>query len=156
MADDLLFHLIPYSKSMEYVADLCAASGSLLLLVLAVKYKKSASKIFFSLAFFYLIRSLLNLVTPLGDPSGDNQGYGFLEIQVMYGMFPSGHTGVIALGYWWAREYKNRVMMTILNLLLLGIAISLLSSRGHYTIDIVGGVVLAYLCVKLIKRKFVK
>jgi hypothetical protein len=158
-ADDVMFHVIPFTTWSPYVADGLVVIALLLSIFIAVKYREYRHLILYSYAIMWSVRALLNVVTPLGDPSGDTTAYGFLEFTPMLGMFPSGHTASIMLTFWWANEMKEVSLKRVAAGLILFEALALWSSRGHYTIDIVGGIALSYFAVlwvkKLAKAKYI-
>lgn len=153
---DFFFNVIPEIKFAPFLADITQVFALVLALYLVVKKKYDLSALLLALAIMWFIRALLIFVTPIGDPSGDTYVYGFLERVVMYGMFPSGHTGFLSAILFWSYKKKNKFENLTLIALLLTLAFALLSSRGHYTIDIVGGFALGYFAVKwselLLKR----
>lgn len=156
-ADDLFFKLVPYSAVAQYFADGAVVLGVSISLFLSVRYPKYANKVIFSYAVMWTVRAILNMLTPLGDPSGDQMTYGFLETIPLLGMFPSGHIASIMLGFWWAMRLNQRRLGYLALLLAVIETFALWSSRGHYTIDIVGGVALSYfavLWVNMIEQKW--
>jgi membrane-associated phospholipid phosphatase len=151
-ADDVMFHVIPFTTWSPFVADTLVAIALIITIFIAAKYKEQRHLILYSYAIMWAIRALLNIVTPLGDPSGDLTTYGFFEFAPMYGMFPSGHTASIMLTFWWASEMNEVMLKRFAAVFVVLEALALWSSRGHYTIDIVGGIALSYFAVLWVKK----
>ena len=68
-------------------------------------------------------------------------------------MFPSGHTGSIFLCYLFVVWFGSRRFQPVF-LLFVGIEIlALLLARGHYSIDIAGGMLLSYSMVSFLRER---
>jgi membrane-associated phospholipid phosphatase len=153
VADDIFFKLTPHLPSFSYLADLFVVIAIGALIFIAYKKPAYIAPIIISLSLIWIIRAFLNVLTPLADPSGDTEVYGFLETTPLFGMFPSGHTATIFAAYFWSNFVKNRNLGKLL-LLIGGLEIlSLLVTRGHYSIDIVGGIVLAFAVVRYTTKR---
>jgi len=151
--EDLMFRVLPYWPGLSTIADGLVVMGMLLIGVFSRGKISRLSMVFFSFGFMMLCRGLLNLVTPLGDPSGDVEVYGFLERYPLVGMFPSGHTTSLVLEYLLIKDWAIGKRWELLFIVLILLEIfTLLATHGHYSIDIVGGVILGYFAVKAAKR----
>ncbi|MCC7304399.1 phosphatase PAP2 family protein [bacterium] len=151
---DLLFEITPHIPSFSYLADgIIACSFVLTLLFFTKRNVERIAQFAFAFGVMTFFRSLLNLLTPIGDPSGDTEIYGFLERQPLVGMFPSGHIAALNIQYWLVREWKlgKRWEYFFVFLIILE-TFSLLVTRGHYSIDIAGGIALGYIAVKFTKQ----
>jgi membrane-associated phospholipid phosphatase len=91
----------------------------------------------------YLIRSVLMLLTPLASSHGNGALFGLLPL-VQNGMFPSGHAGAAFLCYLLVDAKRAPGIRRALLWLAFAEWITLLLAHGHYSIDIAGGVLLAY------------
>ena len=151
IADDIFFKLTPLIPWMSYVADSLVVTSLLFLTWWGIKKPKQIPTMLVALGVMYGMRAILNTFTPLGDPSGDTLNYGFLEFAPMLGMFPSGHIGTITTAYFLGVYFDNKQKNWLLPVIVLE-AIALWTTRGHYTIDIVGGLALAYFSVEIAKR----
>lgn len=140
---DLLFEILPSLDVARYAADIAILIALVLLLVYALRRARAELPgMIMAFAIFYALRAAIMVLTPLALAHGDGDYYALLPI-VQNGDI-SGHAGAALLCYLLvdpAREPRLRR-------LLLGLAVvesaALLLSRSHYSIDIVGGLLLAY------------
>lgn len=103
---------------------------------------------------FHFLRAGLIVLTPLGFPY---EYTGIMhrgaESVFMYGAFPSGHLSIPYLTF---MVTKNKIALAFTFL----VGLFLLLSRGHYSIDLIGTLLLAYplfkFSEKYLKRYFVK
>ena len=92
-------------------------------------------------AIMYLLRAATMVLTPLASAHGEGP---FVFALTQYGMFPSGHTAaavLLALFTEPAIAPRLRRVQTALAAIL---AVSFVLAHGHYSIDVVGGFLLAY------------
>lgn len=151
-ASDLLFKLTPYIGWTQYLTDLANIFS---LIVLAIYIFKGRTYqiplIITTFALMEIFRSILTVATPVGDVFGNNIYYGLTQIR-QYGNFPSGHFASSFLCYY----FIDRGQAAILSrLALIGIwveGISLILSRGHYSIDLFGGFCIAYFALHITKK----
>jgi membrane-associated phospholipid phosphatase len=102
----------------------------------------------------YVFRGLLMVLTPLGRPTGNLDSYG-VSIAVnlkQHGMFPSGHTMLAAAIYFLIAGKRHPGFKRAAGLLCLAEMITLLLSRGHYSIDLAGGVMLSFIVIGWLMR----
>jgi membrane-associated phospholipid phosphatase len=156
LADDLFFKVVPHFPQLSYLSDALVIVALGLLLYVVSKQPKLFSLVVSSIAIMWIIRAFLNVLTPLADPSGDSKVYGFLETTPLYGMFPSGHTATIFITYFWSRLIQSGSVSVVLLIIGLLEIFSLWATRGHYTIDIVAGIVLAYAVVTYLNNNYGK
>lgn len=151
---DFLFTIIPNVPILSYLADGIITFSFLLVgFVLSERKLNRIAEFAFSIGIMMTLRGLLNFVTPLGDPSGDHEIYGFLERKPLLGMFPSGHIASLNLQYWLIRHWKaGKYWQWLFIVFIVLESIALLSTRGHYSIDIAGGILLGYVAVKVTKN----
>lgn len=147
--DDVAFRLLPHLPWLAKWADGVVVFGIMLVVLLSRFKLNRVTNVLFAFAVMGSIRAVLNLVTPIGDPTGDVEIYGFLERYPLVGMFPSGHTASLVLSRFLAEGWGlNRKWITLFEILIVAEIFALLTTHGHYTIDIVGGVVLGIFAAK--------
>lgn len=142
--DDLMFELLPYVGPARWLTVVSLAGSLAAFLWSTRKEPATLPAAGVVIALMYLLRAGLIVLTPLAPAHGEG---GFVFPQVQYGMFPSGHTALVALlalmvprRRGWRRWQWGMVGLMITGLLL---------ARGHYSIDIVGGLLLAYFVVNV-------
>lgn len=150
--DDLLFRLTPYVSWTQYWTDI-ANLISCILLIFYLFYGRSRqfAYILTSFAVMYLMRGILILLNPIGGPLGNGVHYGLTQIH-QYGQFPSGHTGIVILCYLLVNGKEAPTIKKILLISVIIEIVSLILSRGHYSIDIVGGFFIAYLTYIIMQK----
>ena len=139
--DDLLFRLLPYVGPTRWltVGALVAGLGVFLWATLRAapsRLPAAASAV----ALMYLLRAGMIVLTPLAPAYGE--GF-FVFPQEQYGTFPSGHTALLTLVALLVPDDQpglRRFQWSMVAVMIAG----LLLARGHYSIDIVGGLLLAY------------
>ena len=147
-ANDFLLLNVPRLPFMGYIADSILIITTI---ILFYSFRHNFTKISFSIysiSVILFIRSFLVLLTPI------NNSYGMFEYSDLFsfgsypsGMFPSGHTAFVFLCYLLLK--KSKLYSKILFLLLVLEIIALISSHGHYSIDIIGGLMLSYIVFRL-------
>jgi membrane-associated phospholipid phosphatase len=88
-------------------------------------------------------RALIMVLTPLAVPYDEATHFG-LEGVRNWGEFPSGHAATFLLYYLIVDGDVSPRIKSALRWLLVGEIVALLVSHSHYSIDIVGGLLLAY------------
>lgn len=153
-ADDLIFDILPYVGWTQYLTDIAVVLSALVLLIYIIKHDLKNIPFYLAvLGCAYLLRAFIIPLTPLGSTFGNMATYGLTTIQ-QHGMFPSGHTALAAVSYLVVDRKVNYNSKIVLFILLLVQIASLLLSRGHYSIDIVGGVLISYFAYnELVKYK---
>lgn len=142
--DDLLFELLPSIWPARWLTVVALVGGFGVFLLDLVRHDgirsrrlPAAGAVF---ALMYLTRAVLSVLTPLAPAHGEGA---FVMEPQQYGMFPSGHVAALTLLLLLSppeRPWVRRVQAVMLVLMILG----LLLARGHYSIDIVGGMLLSY------------
>lgn len=155
IADDIIFRLIsvPQSHYLEYYTDF------VILLMLGVtiwSWKDELRRYFPYLAtnvtLFYCLRAIINVLTPLQRPLGEDVSHGiFRNVAIQYGMFPSGHLGITFLFFLLTMDRVSKNSRNCLAVLILIQALAMVITRGHYSIDVVGGVLLAFFVFKVLE-----
>ena len=142
MPHDLILGAIPFVPYAEYVADAAVIAAGLITLTYIVR--RQPEKLLRGLAIFalmYLMRAAFVVLTPLANPHGTGY-YGILGSQ--NGMWPSGHSGNVMLSYLLIHSARAGKWVRIVLALAVTEWIAMLFSHGHYSIDIVGAILLAY------------
>jgi len=147
---DLLFTLLPEVRALGFVSEPFVFVSIVLLLWYMFRHdRRHLPFYFFTVGIGYALRSVLIVLTPLGRPTGaiDTSGAAILLGIRQYGMFPSGHTMLVAAIFFLIDGKRHPGFKWATGLACVAEMIVLLLCRGHYSIDIVGGVALAYLVV---------
>lgn len=154
---DIVFLFVPYIQGFEYVSEF-------LLFVLLVwgvytLFKKAPKEItyyFYITGLILIIRSFMNILTPFERPLAPDMWHGFVRILgdkfisenlfLRLGMFPSGHVATSMICLISIVKYEASKKLQVLAVTIFVIeCITMVISRGHYSIDIVGGIMLAVL-----------
>lgn len=146
-APDLLFDLVPYASWTQFAVEVVYIAG-LILLVIYVWQNHHVRRIPEIAALYGLMdiaRAFIMVLTPLGIPYEEaahfNPSGGLMR---QWGEFPSGHMATMLLFYLVVDgEEAPGIKRAILVLLIAETAL-LLTSHSHYSIDIVGGLLLGY------------
>jgi membrane-associated phospholipid phosphatase len=152
---DLLFDILPYVPWLQYVFDTILATSIILMLVYALKIDwKHSGYYFFVIGVSYFVRAILMALTPLGQPVGNNEtmGIGLLLNIYQHGMFPSGHTCLAATIFLLMERARAPRMKIAAGIMLILEMVTLLLSHAHYSIDIVGALMVSYLIVLWLSR----
>lgn len=150
--NDFFYDHLPLIGWTQYFTDIFVLLSAGLILYYFIKYQlKYLPYLLMAFGIFYLFRSFMIVLNPFGGYYGNESTYGITAIK-QYGAFPSGHTGFAVVCYLMSDKTKSKPINIILWLLALGEIITLLLSRGHYSIDIAGGLLLAYYVTSQIKK----
>ncbi|WP_122263400.1 phosphatase PAP2-related protein [Ornithinimicrobium cerasi] len=138
--DDLLFELLPYVRPARWLTVLALVLGFAILLVDLLRrdlHRLPAVGTVF--AVMYLLRAGIMVLTPLAPAQGEGP---FIFTPQNYGMFPSGHVAAMTL-LALLTPVDRPGLRRLQWLLVLLMSAGLLLARGHYSIDVVGGLLLA-------------
>lgn len=139
--DDLMFELLPYVRPARWLTAIPLFIGPAVFLWAMLRTAPlKLPAVGAAVAIMYLLRAGMIVLTPLAPAHGDG---GFVFSTVQYGMFPSGHTAVITLLTLLVPDelpWLRRFMWVMVGTMIAG----MLLAHGHYSIDIVGGLLLAY------------
>lgn len=155
ISEDLIFKIFPYSLNTEYIADIIFLLGIILFIVFYVfKNRKDINNIVNVILIMYILRAVIMIFTPLMRPTGvDMPSHGlFREYMTQLGMFPSGHVALIATMFFEIKGKRFEVLKKVMMWILILLSIFMIMSRGHYTIDVIGGIMLAYIVVNEYKE----
>jgi len=164
--DDFLFSLIAYNRMYEYITEFIFYVMTFTFFYYVIKYAKKKLAYYWIIAWSYMFsRAFLNLLTPLERPLYPDLSHGLLrlvdqaklghEIYYRMGMFPSGHLGIATILYLAVKDVAPKGISRVMLSLLFLESVFMIAARGHYTIDIIGGVSFAIL-LYLIAEKYVK
>lgn len=149
---DLLFKITHYVGWTQYLTDIANIFSFILMICYLIRYAKNdANFIILNYALAYALRSVLIVLTPLGGALGNNMYYGITTIQ-QFGAFPSGHTIMVALTYMLISKEKSSSFKNLALASVIIEVISLILSRGHYSIDIVGAFLVCYFVVNEMRK----
>lgn len=139
---DLLFEILPYAGSARYLTAIAVFGALALLLIHSLRQDRGRLHEYIAiLAVMYLLRAGIMLLTPLANAHGEGA---FVFPLVQYGMFPSGHSAAVLLCVRLTDRARAARLWRLMLTLAVTVWIALIVSRGHYSIDVVGGVLLAY------------
>jgi len=171
---DLLFEILPHIPKAGYFTDFAVAAALVLLLVYAFRGNEREIPAMMALiGLMYLMRAFINVLTPMASPLNHGTYYGMsvplehafrsalapvvaplrsygigVSSGVMHlsqnGEFPSGHMGVVFLCMLLVDKAKAPRIKAAMVVLVVVECVSLLISHQHYSIDIVGGILLSY------------
>jgi membrane-associated phospholipid phosphatase len=152
---DLLFDILPFVPWLQYVFDSFVAAAIIMMLYYAfgVDWQHSGYY-FFTVGAGYLARAILMALTPLGQPVGTNETMGIgLALNIyQHGMFPSGHTYLTAVIWFLIDRRRTPGLKTAAGIMCGLEMVTLLLSHAHYSIDLVGGLMVAYLTELWMRR----
>lgn len=141
---DLLFEVLPYVPFAEYTADAAVVSAILMLVYYAIRRAPARLPRMLSVfALMYLLRAVMIVLTPLAAPYGVEQPFGFMPM-IQNGMWPSGHAAATMLCVLLIDRRRAPWLSRAALVFAVAEWVSLLLARGHYSIDIIGGLLLAY------------
>ena len=141
--NDFILSKLPY-YDVSFLYDLFSMLALVIFIIYTI-HKKQYSRlpfILFCIGIFQILRGVFIILTPfvnhLGFEGAQSVFKGFSKYEL--GVFPSGHTEVSVM---YAFLSKG-IYRWILAIITFGIILSLLFSRGHYSIDILSGLLFAY------------
>ncbi|MGV8083465.1 MAG: phosphatase PAP2 family protein [Coriobacteriia bacterium] len=146
---DFLFETLPYVDATQHMNDLALLSALILLFGYALlRAREELPHMLGIFGVMYLLRSVIMLLTPLASAHGNGAEYGVMSLLDLFlvqnGMFPSGHSAAALLCFLLV-DPERAPRLRLLQLALAFVTwITLLLSHGHYSIDVVGGLLLAY------------
>lgn len=152
-AHDLIFTLTPTLLWTQYISDplLLVSLGAFLVMIFRrVKrgHQILIRQVIFSAGAVLSLRAIMEILTPLQRMETFNQPYGIFQV-IQHGLFPSGHTAISFLIYLYAQKLKpKKKWLMFFSFQLIAQIVVLLLSRGHYSIDIAGGLMIAYIAYR--------
>lgn len=151
---DLLFEMLPHVAQLGYVADIALLAALALLGAYALRGNQREIPTMMALfGLMELSRAIINVLTPLASPLRHSAYYGInLTIKASTGVihfsqngeFPSGHMASVFLCMLLVDKVKSPRIRAALAVLVVVEAFALLMSHQHYSIDVVGGLLLSY------------
>ncbi len=153
--DDLLFDILPFVPWLQYGADFFVAVALISIVIyLFPKRKEKLPQVVAAIGVMEWIRSFIVAVTPIGGPARPDIHYGITPL-ILNGPFPSGHTALVYMCYLFVDKKQAPGLKTVLLVSTIGEIISLIMSHGHYSIDVIGGLLLTYVVYDVfIRRKW--
>lgn len=157
---DLIISATPHYVALEYFTDVLLFSiAGIALFTALFLYWKDIPKRFSVLGIGFMLRGLIVRLTPLHRPSGLAVIHGIFpllygtELEFMLhdqvGMYVSGHMMSSYIAYASVDATKAPKVKKLLFTLVVIEAIAMIVSRGHYAIDILGGLTTAVLLIRL-------
>jgi hypothetical protein len=156
ISPDFILNHTPYLNVL-WLADAIVLLSIISFLIFMFSEKKGKEVPFYAvmLGIYALLRGLLSYITPLANPAPNPGGLNF-ALMPSGAMFPSGHVGTIFLFFLFALNNKSKKWEVYFFILLILDIISLILSRGHYTIDIIGALFICYGIWKVGEEHFKK
>ena len=152
---DLLFDLLPNIPFLAYLTDpIMAAALGLIIYYAFNQGRCHMGFYFFTVGIMYVLRGPLMILTPMGRPTGNLDSYGIFEIFELkqHGMFPSGHVMLVAIFFFMIDGKRHSGFKWAMAILGMAEIFTLVLSRGHYSIDIVGGVMQAFIVITVMSQ----
>ena len=149
---DLIHELVPFNIIYSIIAELIILAMTAAFIWYVVKQKKYdiVPLVIGSLAALYLIRAILLQTTILKNPFPQGYHYGILYHFIPEGgTFPSGHTGYVFLLFFFTADSQIFLKRALLISAIL-VAILMVVSYGHYTIDVIGGFLIAFAIYRIV------
>jgi len=144
---DLLFELLPYVEWTRYLTAVALVIGFSVFLYYAVRYEPARIPAFTTIfALMYIFRAAIMVLTPLASSQGDKP---FVFTVQQYGMFPSGHIAASLILVLLTSAALAPVLRPVQWGLFVMEGAGLVLAHGHYSIDLVGGLLLAYFVVHM-------
>ncbi len=152
---DIVFTITPEIPWLAYVTDPLIAVSMGLYLWQALRIDRRRLPFYiFAVAVLYFARPVLMILTPLGRPTGNTDSYGIFKFTglLQHGMFPSGHQMLATLAYILMDRERIPRLKSIAGYIAILEGVTLLLSRGHYSIDVVGGALVALVIAERLSR----
>lgn len=155
-AHDLIFKLTPTILWTQYISDPLLLIGLAAFLVMIFRRFKNGHEniirqVIFSTGLVLCLRAIMQVLTPMQRMETFNQPYGIFQV-IQHGLFPSGHTAIAFLFYLYAQKLRpKKRWLVFFSFQLIAQIIVLLYSRGHYSVDIAGGLMIAYIAFRKTK-----
>ncbi len=137
---DLLWEILPYIPWMLLVCEIFVVASAVMMIIYGfVNDRDLIPYTIFLVAAFHVIRAFMIILTPMGYPYEYSS---FLNGEGLHGAFPSGHLSIPFIIFLITRRKRFFLLSLI-------VSITLLLSRGHYTIDLIGTVFISYFLVAM-------
>lgn len=144
MPPDLLFDTLPLIPWTQYLTDIALLAQLALLIWYVSRGRWSRLPEMIALfSIMQLFRAVIIVLTPLAGPLGNGAFYGLIRV-TQNGQFPSGHAASVFLFYLFVVASEAPRLRKVMLAFVVVEYSSLLLSRGHYSIDIIGGLLLSY------------
>jgi membrane-associated phospholipid phosphatase len=143
---DLLFELLPYVEWTRYLTVVALVIGFAIFLYYAVRLEPERIPAFTTVfAIMYILRAAIMILTPLASSEGDKP---FVFTLQQYGMFPSGHIAASLILVLLTSAALAPGLRKVQWGLFVMEGVGLVLAHGHYSIDLVGGLLLAFFVVQ--------
>jgi membrane-associated phospholipid phosphatase len=144
MPPDLLFDTLPYVSWMQYVTDLALLTEVALLFAYVFRgHLRRLPEMLAMFGIMELLRAFIITLTPLAGPLGNGAFHGIVRA-TQNGEFPSGHAASALLFFLFVDPDEAPGLRRVMGVLATVVCLAMLLSHGHYSMDIVGGLLLSY------------
>ena len=141
---DLLFDTLPLIPWTQYITDIVLIVQVVLLIGYVSRGRlRRLPEMIALFSIMEIFRAVIIVLTPLAGPLGNGAFYGIIHA-TQNGEFPSGHVASAFLFFLFIDPSDAPVLRKVMLALVIVECASLLLSRGHYSVDIVGGLLLSY------------
>jgi len=144
MLSDLILDNLPYMKVSVVYDIFCIIPVVLLLIYIFHRKDFDRVPLFLTvIGMFYVLRGVFIILTPFGNPpmfaGTDSIFKGFSKYEL--GVYPSGHAGNVFMLF---LLVKDRIYKKLILFCLIMVISSLFLARGHYSIDVLSGLLFSY------------
>lgn len=144
---DLFFQLLPHLAWTQFVVEAIYVAGAVLLGVYALRRKhlRQIPEIIALFGIMEVFRAVIMVSTPLAAPYEAATHFNTVGGTIRnWGEFPSGHAATMLLFYLIIDKDDAPGIKRALLVMSIAEIVVLLTSHSHYSMDIVGGLLLAY------------
>lgn len=139
--NDLVLERLPY-YDLYFIGEMIFWVWLAVMFILLWRNKKvDFNYIIFIIGLFYIIRPVFLLLLPIGHPVDAPIFEERFHLYPPYAYFPSGHVGMTTIMVLFLPTPKLRFWFFMAVIVF---SIGMLVTRSHYTVDIIGGLVIAY------------
>ena len=144
---DLLFQLLPHLAWTQFVVEAIYVAGAVLLGVYAFRreHRRQIPEIIALFGIMEIFRAVIMVLTPLAAPYSAAAHFNATGGAIRnWGEFPSGHAATMLLFYLIIDKETAPGLKKALLVMNVAEIVVLLTSHSHYSMDIVGGLLLGY------------
>jgi len=151
---DLLHELINYQNYYSVITELLLVVIFLMFAGYVIKNRTYSEIPFYltCIGIFYMLRAIILPLTPIDNPFPATDTFGlFSKLLPNGGTFPSGHTGFAFMLYFLIKP-EDKSFRYVMLMLCIIMGFFMIISRGHYTIDVIGGFLVTFFVYNIMLR----